>query len=113
MSFGTNQDSCWLQMMRKKHIIRYLKVNIISEVHIDQQRYVCWQGIGSNLQTNAELAMKKKKKRRKSDKGVALKHTPMSWLKDSIIRHKKRNKDGYCFISAHKNWMCNETVIIN
>lgn len=64
MSFGANQDSCWLQMMRKKHIIRYLKVNIISEVHIDQQRYVCWQGIGSNLQTNAELAMKKKKEKK-------------------------------------------------
>lgn len=45
--------------------------------------------MSSNLQTNAEFEMGGKKRGRKTDKGVALKYTPMSQLKDSIIRNKK------------------------
>lgn len=43
----------------------------------------------SNLQTNAVFEMEKKGGR-KADKGVALKYTPMSQLKDSISRNQKK-----------------------
>lgn len=45
--------------------------------------------MSSNLKINAEFEMGKKGGR-KADKGVALKYTPMSQLKDSIIRNQKR-----------------------
>lgn len=45
--------------------------------------------MSSNLQTNAEFEMGEKKRGRKTATGVALKYTPMSQLKDSIIRNKK------------------------
>lgn len=66
-----------------------------------------------NLQINAEFEMEKKKRGEKGrQRGSFEVH---SNVRAEGLHHQKskENVDGYCFISAHKNWMCSKTAVIS
>lgn len=67
-----------------------------------------------NQQINAEFETgKKKKKREKSrQRGSFEVHSNVT-AEGLHLQKSKENVDGYCFISAHKNWMCSKTAVIS
>lgn len=76
--------------------------------------YVWWQDMSSSLQINAEFEMEKKRKKREKSRQRGSFEVHSNVTAEGLHHQKsKGNMDGYCFISAHKNWMCSKTAVIS